>query len=58
VSIGGMALGRTPFTTKIPFGYYKATFSVYGYLNSIESISVGAGNPTTVNATLKANNTQ
>jgi hypothetical protein len=58
VSIGGMALGRTPFTTKIPLGVYKATFSVYGYLNSIESMSVGAGNPTTVNTTLKANNTQ
>jgi len=58
VSIGGMAIGRTPFTTKIPLGYYKATFSVYGYLNSIESISVGAGYPTTVNTTLKANNTQ
>jgi len=53
-----MALGRTPFTTKIPLGVYKATFSVYGYLNSIESLSVGAGYPTTVNALLKANNTQ
>jgi hypothetical protein len=29
VTIGGMALGRTPFTTKIPLGYYKATFSIY-----------------------------
>src|SRR6266851_4512967 len=41
VSIGGMALGRTPFTTKIPLGYYKATFSIYGYANSNESLSVG-----------------
>jgi hypothetical protein len=58
VSIGGMALGRTPFTTKIPLGYYKATFSLYGYVNSIESLSVGAGFPTTVNAMLNANSTQ
>ena len=58
VSIGGMALGRTPFTTKIPLGYYKATFSVYGYANSIESLSVGNGYPTTVNAMLQANSTQ
>jgi hypothetical protein len=58
VSIGGMAIGRTPFTTKIPLGYYKATFSVYGFVNSIESLSVGAGYPTTVNAILNANSTQ
>ena len=34
VIIGGMAIGRTPFITKLPPGVYKATFAVYGYLNS------------------------
>jgi len=58
VIIGGMALGRTPFTTKLPPGMYKATFAVYGYSNSVENIAVGAGYPTTVNATLQANITQ
>jgi hypothetical protein len=58
VIIGGMALGRTPFTTKLPPGAYKATFAVYGYSNSVESIAVGAGYPTTVNATLQAGSTQ
>ena len=54
VSIGGMAIGRTPFTTKLPPGYYKATFSVAGFENSIENMTVGAGYPTTVTSTLKA----
>jgi hypothetical protein len=54
VSIGGMAIGRTPFTVKLPPGYYKATFAVVGYANSIEDITVGSGYPTTVNTTLKA----
>jgi len=58
VIIGGMALGRTPFTTKLPPGAYKATFAVYGYSNSVENIAVGAGYPTTVNAMLQANTTQ
>ena len=53
VSIGGMAIGRTPFTTKLPPGFYKATFSVVGYANSIESITVGTGYPAMVTAALK-----
>ena len=31
--IGGMGIGRTPFTTKLPPGIYKAAFSVAGYSN-------------------------
>lgn len=58
VIIGGMAIGRTPFITKLPPGVYKATFAVYGYLNSTENIAVGAGYPTTVNATLQATSAQ
>ena len=58
VIIGGMALGRTPFTTKLPPGAYKATFAVYGYSNSVENMTVGAGYPTTVNATLQAGSAQ
>jgi hypothetical protein len=58
VIIGGMAIGRTPFITKLPPGVYKATFAVYGYLNSTENIAVGAGYPTTVNATLQATSSQ
>jgi hypothetical protein len=58
VTIGGMAIGRTPFTTKLPPGYYKATFSVAGFTTSIENMTVGAGYPTTVNATLQASGGQ
>jgi hypothetical protein len=50
--------GRTPFTTKLPAGYYKAAFAVVGYANSVESITVGSGYPTTVNATLRASSAQ
>jgi hypothetical protein len=58
VTIGGMAIGRTSFTTKLPPGYYKATFSVAGFANSVENMTVGAGYPTTVNATLQASGGQ
>jgi hypothetical protein len=54
VTIGGMAIGRTPFTAKLPPGFYKATFSVAGFTNSIENMTVGSGYPTTVNTTLQA----
>jgi hypothetical protein len=57
VSIGGMGIGRTPFTTKLQPGVYKAAFSIAGYSNSVESVAVGPGNPTTVNATLHASST-
>jgi hypothetical protein len=43
VTIGGMAIGRTPFTTKLPPGFYKATFAVVGYANSVENMTVGGG---------------
>jgi len=58
VTIGGMAIGRTPFTTKLPPGFYKATFAVAGFTNSIENMTVGAGYPTTINATLRASGGQ
>jgi hypothetical protein len=58
VTIGGMAIGRTPFTTKLPPGFYKATFSVAGFASSIEDITVGPGYPTTVSATLQSSGGQ
>jgi len=54
VSIGGQALGRTPFVTKLSPGFYKATFSVAGFASSVQNMTVGLGNPTTVDATLQA----
>ena len=56
-TIGGMGIGRTPFTTKLQPGVYKAAFSIAGYSNSVENVAVGPGNPTTVNATLHASST-
>ena len=58
VTIGGMAIGRTPFTTKLPPGFYKATFAVAGFTSSIENMTVGSGYPMTVNATLQASGAQ
>jgi len=54
VIIGGAALGRTPFTAKLPTGAYKVTFSLAGYTSSIETIGVGAGYPLAVDAKLLA----
>jgi len=58
VIIGGTAIGQTPFTTKLPPGVYRATFSVAGYESTIENIGIGSGYPTTVNAMLKASSAQ
>jgi hypothetical protein len=54
VTIGGMGLGRTPFTTKLAPGFYKATFSVAGFASSVQNMQVGLGYPTTIDATLQA----
>jgi hypothetical protein len=43
VSIYGMAVGRTPFITKLAPGTYKAVFSVDGYYDLTQSVSIGPG---------------
>lgn len=50
VSMYGTSIGRTPFTTKLASGTYKAVFSADGYLDLNQSISVGPGQSSTVHA--------
>jgi PEGA domain-containing protein len=50
VSMYGAPLGRTPFTTKLAPGSYKATFSVAGYADITQSLSVGPGYSNVANA--------
>jgi hypothetical protein len=52
VTISGQPIGRTPFTTRIPPGLYKAVFSIDGYATMSKDVAVGAGYPTTVSTTL------
>jgi hypothetical protein len=54
VTITGQPIGRTPFTTKLPPGSYKAVFSVDGYAAVSKDVPVGTGFPTTVSTTLRA----
>jgi hypothetical protein len=54
VFIGGMSIGRTPFTTKLPANMYKATFSADGYFSAVQEVTVAPGYPATVTATLTA----
>jgi hypothetical protein len=53
VSMYGSSLGRTPFTTRLAPGTNKAMFSADGYHDLTQSISVGPGNSTIVNATFE-----
>ena len=53
VSIAGQPIGRTPFTTRLPQGIYKATFSENGYAATSKDVTVGSGYPTTVTTTLR-----
>ncbi len=50
VTMYGARLGRTPFTTKLARGAYRATFSVEGYADMSKSLEVGPGQPNTVDA--------
>ncbi len=43
VSIYGTPVGRTPFTTRLAPGTYKAVFSAQGYSDVTESFAVGPG---------------
>jgi hypothetical protein len=53
VSIYGTAVGRTPFITKLEPGTYKAVFSVNGYYDVTQSISIGPGYSNLVHATFE-----
>lgn len=53
VSIYGTAVGRTPFITKLEPGTYKAVFSVDGYYDVTQSISIGPGYSNLVHATFE-----
>jgi hypothetical protein len=50
VSMYGTPVGRTPFTTRLAPGTYKAVFSADGYYDLIESVLVGPGRAKTVHA--------
>jgi len=50
VAIYGVPVGRTPFTTRLARGTYKAVFSADGHHDLTQSISVGPGYSNTVNA--------
>jgi hypothetical protein len=50
VSMYGAPIGRTPFTTRLAPGAYKAVFSADGYYNLTQRIVVGPGYSNTVHA--------
>ncbi|HEV3330552.1 MAG TPA: PEGA domain-containing protein [Bryobacteraceae bacterium] len=54
VTMSGQPIGRTPFTTRLGPGSYKAAFSVDGYATSTKDVPVGNGFPTTVSTALRA----
>jgi len=54
VTISGQPIGRTPFTTPLPPGIYKAVVSANGYAPVSKEVTVGVGYPTTVSTSLPA----
>ena len=50
VTMYGTPVGRTPFTTRLAPGMYKAVFSAVGYYDLTQDISVGPGYSNTVHA--------
>jgi hypothetical protein len=54
VSIYGTPIGRTPFTTKLAPGTYKAVFSADGYPDLTERMPVGPGYSNTVHAAFES----
>lgn len=50
VTMYGAPVGRTPFTTKLAPGTYKAIFSQAGFVDLTENIIVGPGHSNAVNA--------
>jgi hypothetical protein len=50
VTMYGAPVGRTPFTTRLAPGAYKAVFSAAGYYDLTESLSVGPGYSNAVHA--------
>lgn len=54
VSMYGAPVGRTPFTTRLAPGTYKAVFSVEGFSGQTQTISVGPGQSNTVYAAFES----
>lgn len=50
VSLYGTPVGRTPFTTRLAPGTYKAVFSAEGYHQLTKSVAVGPGYSNTAHA--------
>lgn len=50
VTMYGAPVGRTPFTTRLAPGTYKAIFSASGYYDLTQTVSVGPGRSNTVHA--------
>jgi hypothetical protein len=54
VSMYGTPVGRTPFTTRLAPGTYKAVFSADGFYDLTRSIPVGPGYSSTVHAAFES----
>jgi len=54
VTMYGAPVGRTPFTTRLAPGTYKAVFSADGLTDLTESLRIGPGYSTTVNAAFES----
>jgi hypothetical protein len=54
VAMYGAPIGRTPFTTRLAPGTYKAVFSADGYRDLRETLSVGPGYSNTVHVAFQA----
>ncbi len=50
----GSPIGRTPFTTRLSPGTYKAIFSRDGYYDLTQEVTVGPGRSNTVNAAFES----